>query len=60
MDALSELRVAANVEKVMDVNRYVDYDVFLTPALVVDGKTKVQGRVPSKEEIKNWIREETL
>lgn len=58
IDALSELQIPANVEKVADVNKYIDYDVFMTPALVINGKTKVQGRVPSKEEIKNWISEE--
>lgn len=58
IDALSELQVAANVEKVTEVNKYIDHDVFMPPALVINGKTKVQGRVPSKEEIKNWISEE--
>lgn len=58
IDALSELKIAANVEHVSDFAQFIDYEVFMTPALVINGKTKVQGRVPSKEEIKTWIRQE--
>lgn len=58
IDALSELQVTANVEKITDINKFVDYNVFMTPALVINEKLKVSGRVPGKEEIKKWIQEE--
>jgi len=58
VDALSELQVTANVEKVTDINKFADYNVFMTPALVINEKLKVSGRVPGKEEIKKWIQEE--
>jgi len=58
IDALSELQVAANVEKITDINKFIDYNVFMTPALVINEKLKVSGRVPSKEEIKKWLQEE--
>lgn len=59
IDALSELGVSANVDKVTDVNQYADYGVMMTPALVVNGNLKVSGRVPAKDEIKKWIEEES-
>jgi hypothetical protein len=31
------------------------YNVMLTPALVVDGEVKSAGKIPSKDEIKQWI-----
>ncbi|MFW6159957.1 MAG: permease [Acidobacteriota bacterium] len=31
---------------------------FATPAMVINGKVKASGRIPSPEEIKKWIREE--
>jgi hypothetical protein len=31
------------------------YGVMVTPALVIDETVKVTGRIPSKDEIKNWI-----
>ena len=35
----------------------MNYGVMITPALVIDGKVVVAGRVPSKDEIKKWIKE---
>jgi protein-disulfide isomerase len=32
------------------------YGVMTTPALVVDGKVKLAGKVPSKEEIKTMLK----
>ena len=58
VDALSELQLTANVEKITDITQFIDYNVFMTPALVINEKLKVSGRVPAKEEIKKWIQEE--
>lgn len=55
---LAELEVAADVEKISDLNKIMDYDVFITPALVVNGRVKVFGRVPKRDEIEKWIKEE--
>jgi small redox-active disulfide protein 2 len=58
MNALSELQVAADVEKITDLKKIFRYQIMGTPGLVIDGKVKSYGRIPSAEEIKNWIREE--
>ena len=56
-EAVAESGVEAEVVKVTDLNRFLDYDVMMTPALVVNEKVKVMGRVPSKDEIKKWLAE---
>lgn len=56
MDALAEAGVAANVEKVTDLMKIAGYGVFGTPAVVVDGEVKSVGKVPSKEDVKSWIK----
>lgn len=43
------------LEKVTDLNRIMSFGVMMTPALVVDGKVKVSGKVPSVEEIKRLL-----
>ncbi|MBC7343685.1 MAG: TM0996/MTH895 family glutaredoxin-like protein [Clostridia bacterium] len=58
INALAEMSVGADVEKVTDINSIADYGVMMTPGLVINGKVKVFGRVPDKEEIKKWIQEE--
>jgi small redox-active disulfide protein 2 len=43
------------LEKVTDLQRIMSFGVMMTPALVVDGKVKVSGKVPSVDEIKAML-----
>ena len=53
--AAKELGVPYQMNKVTDLKQIMALGVMMTPALVVDGKVKVAGRVPSVEEIKKLI-----
>jgi small redox-active disulfide protein 2 len=55
--AVDELGVEANVEKISDIQKIVAFRIMATPGLVIEGKVKCAGRIPSVEEIKVWIRE---
>ncbi len=57
-NALAELGIAADVEKVSDIKRIMGYGVFATPALIINGKVKSSGHIPRLEEIKDWIKAE--
>ena len=50
--AAQTLGLPYELEKVTDLNRIMSFGVMMTPALVVDGKVKVSGKVPSVDEIK--------
>lgn len=54
-EAVAELGIEAMVTKVEDIIEIMKTGVMTTPALVVDGKILVKGRVPSVEEIKSLI-----
>lgn len=54
--AVEELGVEAELVKVEDFKEIMKYGVMNTPALVVDGKVKVSGKTPSKEEIKALLK----
>ena len=43
--------INANITKVEDILEIIKYGVMSTPALVVDEKVVLSGRVPSREEI---------
>lgn len=58
-NALAELGVAADIEKVSDIKRIMGYGVFVTPALIINGKVKSSGHIPRLEEIKDWIKAES-
>jgi len=53
--AVKETGVSAEIVKVEDFDKILEYGVMITPALVVDGDVKVAGKVPSVEDIKKWI-----
>jgi len=55
--AVAELNVDANVEKVKDLDKIMDYGVMMTPGLVIDKQVKVAGKIPSVDQIKTWIQE---
>ncbi len=59
-EAIKELNIEAEVEKVEDIQKIMEYGVMSTPAMVIDEKVKVFGKVSSKDEIKRYIKEETL
>lgn len=53
--AVEKLGVDATIEKVTDFKDIMSYGVMKTPALVVDEKVKVKGRVPSVDELKKHL-----
>ena len=54
-DAVTELGLDANISKVEDIMEIMGYGVASTPALVVDGKVVLKGRLPSSKEIKEIL-----
>jgi len=53
--AAKTLGIEYEIQKVADINEIMKFGVMLTPALVVDGKVKVVGKVPSPDEIKKML-----
>ncbi len=53
--AVQETGVDASVERVEEIEKIVAHDVLMTPGLVIDGRVKAVGRVPSLEEVKRLI-----
>jgi small redox-active disulfide protein 2 len=53
--AARELGVPYQLEKVKDITQIMAFGVMMTPALAVDGKVKVAGKVPSVDEIKKLL-----
>lgn len=54
--AIDGLDIDADVEKVEDMNQIISFGVMMTPALVIDGKIKCEGRVPGVDEIKGMVK----
>jgi len=55
-EAVSEAGVVATVEKISDFQQIAGYGVFSTPAVVIDDEVKVVGKVPSKSDLRSWLK----
>jgi len=53
--AVEELGINAEVFKVSDYAKIAEYGVMKTPAMVVDEKVIFYGKVPSVEELKEYL-----
>lgn len=51
-EVVNELGIDANITKVEDIMQIVNYGIISTPALVINEKVVIKGRIPSKNEIK--------
>ncbi len=56
-EAVKSAGVDYEVEKITDITKIVEFGVMTTPALVVDGRVTVAGRVASVDEIKKFLSE---
>ncbi|MCS7217327.1 MAG: thioredoxin family protein [Candidatus Bipolaricaulota bacterium] len=54
--ALAELGIAAEVVHVRNPREFAKYGIMFTPAIVIDGKVRISGHVPSVEEVKSLLR----
>ncbi len=54
-EVVKENNIDAEIIKVDDIMDIMEYDVLSTPAVVVDEKIMVKGRVPSKDEVKSLL-----
>ncbi len=54
--AVKQLGVDAEIVKVEKINDIMNYGVMITPALAIDGEVKIAGKIPSSEQIAEWIK----
>ncbi len=54
--AISEMGITAEIIKEEDIRKIMAYGIMRTPALVIDEKVALYGRVPSVKELKEIIQ----
>ncbi len=58
MAVLSETGIKAALNHISDPSQMIQYGILSTPALIINGKVKSAGTVPSKSTIKKWLEQE--
>ena len=54
--AAAELNISCEINKVQDINEIVSAGVMSTPALGIDGKIVLSGRIPTIEGMKDILK----
>jgi hypothetical protein len=57
-ESLQKFGLAADMESVHDLDEIWRFGVTKTPALIINGRVKCAGRMPSPTEVEEWVREE--
>jgi small redox-active disulfide protein 2 len=53
--AVSELNLDADIEKVEDIQKIMEYGILHTPGLVINGKIVLSGKVPKVAQLKEIL-----
>ena len=59
-EVVKETKVEAEIIKVTDIQDITKAGVMLTPALMIDGKVKLTGKVPTKADLVKLITESAM
>ncbi len=54
-EAAKGLGIEYELEKVTDITAIMSFNVMMTPALAVDGKVRVSGKIPSVAELRTIL-----
>ncbi|MBN1439974.1 MAG: TM0996/MTH895 family glutaredoxin-like protein [Anaerolineales bacterium] len=53
--ALEAKGLQAELTKVTDINKIMEYNILATPGLVINQKVVCSGRIPGPEEVAAWL-----
>jgi len=56
-EVMDRLKVAADIFQIHDLDEIGRFGVMQTPALVINGKVKSSGRLPTPAQIEEWLQE---
>lgn len=55
-EAVAELGIEAEIEKVQDTDAIMEMGVMMTPALAIDGEVKSVGKVLTKDQVMAYLK----
>ena len=53
---VEELGIQADIVKIEDLQEIINRGIMMTPAVFINGKAKIVGRVPTADELKKLLR----
>ena len=56
-ETITEMNVEASIDKVTDIDAIVKSGIMMTPGLEINGKIVSAGKIPTKETLIHWIKD---
>ena len=53
----AENNIDADIQKITDLKEIMSYGIMQTPGLVINGKVKISGKLPTASAILHWMQE---
>lgn len=53
---VKKLGMKVEVGHVYDLDKITEYGVMMTPAIAIDGEVKIEGKIPTEEEVEKIIK----
>ena len=53
---VKKLGIKAEVRHVYDINKITEYGAMMTPTVAIDGKIKIEGKIPTESDIERIIK----
>lgn len=57
MNVAAENKLEADIQKITDRQKFTELGVWMTPALIINGKVLSQGKIPVKSTLENWLKQ---
>lgn len=57
MNVAAENNLQADIQKIVDQKKFEELGVWMTPALIVNGKILSQGKIPTKSTLEHWLKD---
>ncbi|MFA5405057.1 MAG: thioredoxin family protein [Ignavibacteria bacterium] len=54
----AENNIDADIQKIKDLKEIMSYGIMQTPGLVINGKVKISGKLPTSTTLLHWMQEE--
>jgi small redox-active disulfide protein 2 len=55
-EAVAEIGIEAEIDKVTDIDAIMEMGVMMTPALAIDGEVKSVGKVLTKDQVISYLK----
>jgi small redox-active disulfide protein 2 len=53
----AENNIDADIKKVSDLKEIMSFGIMQTPGLIINGKVKISGKLPTASTLLNWMQE---